>query len=149
MRQAFLRGHSTKQTPGILTMVATKYSLITSRKQGSTTTTAVFVFILQWPSNISASTQDLTTVLPGGVPTITQWSDSPKFFGLKQVLSALAMPFLWLQTQDITKSNTSDQWKKESQSVMATVISTQSKMTTWDNSKPVDRIILKTPYRHL
>ena len=38
LRHAFLRGHSTKQIPCILTMVATKYSLITSRKQGSTTT---------------------------------------------------------------------------------------------------------------
>ena len=32
LQQVFLHGHSTKQTPDILAMAATKYSLITSRK---------------------------------------------------------------------------------------------------------------------
>ena len=40
----------------------------------------------------------LATLPPNVVPTITQWSGSPKLFGLKQVSSTLAKPSLWLQT---------------------------------------------------
>ena len=60
----------------------------------------------------------LATLPPIVIPTITQWSGSPKLFDLKQVLRTLAKPFLWLQTQAITKSNTSNRWEKESQRVM-------------------------------
>ncbi len=50
----------------------------------------------------------------------TRWtllSGSPKLFGLKQNSSTLAKPFIWLQTQTITKLNTSNRWEKASQSV--------------------------------
>ena len=59
----------------------------------------------------------LATFLPNVVPTITQLSGSPKLFGLNQVLSTLAKPFIWLQTQTITKLNTSNRWEKASQRV--------------------------------
>jgi hypothetical protein len=58
--------------------------------------------------------------LPSGVSTITQWSGSLKLFGLKQVFITLAKPSLCLQAQAITKSNTSNRWEKESQSIMNT-----------------------------
>ena len=61
----------------------------------------------------------LVSLPPNTVPTITQLSGSPKIFGLKQVLSTLAKPSLWLQTQAITKSNTSNRCEKASKSVMA------------------------------
>ena len=50
----------------------------------------------------------LATFPPNVVPTITQLSGSPKLFGLKKVLSTLAKPFFWMNTQTITNLNTSN-----------------------------------------
>ena len=79
----------------------------------------------------------MPTLSPDGVPTITQWSGSPKLFGLKQVSSTLAKPSLWFQTQAITKSNTSNRWEKASKSVMAAATDPCAKLHHLDN-QPAD-----------
>jgi hypothetical protein len=70
----------------------------------------------------------LATWPPNVVPTITQWSGSSKLFGLKQVLSTLAKPFLWLQTQTFTKLNTSNRWERASQSVRVVATELRAKL---------------------
>jgi hypothetical protein len=108
-------------------------------KLGSTTTTVVN---LQWTSDGYANMQGRTNTMAGSklntrwimvnpyyifkhkfnnhlpvLATLPQLSGSSNLFGLKQVLSTLAKPFLWLQTQTITKLNTSYRWQKASQSI--------------------------------
>ncbi len=79
----------------------------------------------------------LATYPPNVLPTITQLSGSPKLFDLKQVSSTLAKPFIWLQTQTITKLNTSNRWEKASQSVRIVPTNFVQNSTTLSSSQQI------------